>query len=169
MFFCLLKTASKFTQNYRFWHKKWFFFWGGTQALSPHPTPLDIYDASPPHYENCKYAAADRSAKHADNNFQLDIKLQSIISKHRLTLPSGLFGLFNMIIFVLLLNLLASSCGSSFQSALEMTLPSLHYIHSYHCSTHTLCAKKHVTTLLMISWIRSVRLQKFLAHILLRV
>jgi len=43
------------------------------------------------------------------------------------TFPSGLFGLFKIIIFVLLLNLLASSCESSFQSSLERTLPCLHY------------------------------------------
>ena len=43
------------------------------------------------------------------------------------TLPSGLFGLFRRNNFVLLLNLLASSCASSFHSALEMALPCLHY------------------------------------------
>jgi len=52
--------------------------------------------------------------------------LQHIQQTLSFTLPSGLFGLFKMIIFVLLLNLLASSCGSSFQSALDMTLPCLH-------------------------------------------
>jgi len=68
------------------------------------------------------------------NNSILNFRTSLLIfRKHRLTLPSGLFGLFNMSILVLLLNLLASSCGSSFQSALEMTLPSLHYIHSSHC------------------------------------
>jgi len=33
----------------------------------------------------------------------------------------------------------------------------------------TLCSKKHVTTFLMISWSRTVRLQRFLAHLLPRV
>ena len=32
-----------------------------------------------------------------------------------------------------------------------------------------LCSKKHVTTFLMISWRRTVRLQRFLAHLLPRV
>jgi len=37
-------------------------------------------------------------------------------------------------------------------------------------NTHTLCSKKkHVTTFLMISWSRTVCLQRFLAHLLLRV
>jgi len=37
------------------------------------------------------------------------------------------------------------------------------------CPRSTLCSKKHVTTFLMISWSRIVRLERFLAHLLLRV
>jgi len=36
-------------------------------------------------------------------------------------------------------------------------------------SATTLCLTKHVTTLSMISWTRTVRLQRFLAHLLQRV
>ena len=39
-----------------------------------------------------------------------------------------------------------------------------------HCFRYTLCSKKkHVTTFLMIRWSRTVRLERFLAHLLLRV
>ena len=34
---------------------------------------------------------------------------------------------------------------------------------------YTLCSKKHVTTFSMISWSRTIRLQRFLAHLLPRV
>ena len=34
---------------------------------------------------------------------------------------------------------------------------------------YTLCSKKHVTTFLIISWSRTVRLERFLADLLLRV
>jgi len=38
----------------------------------------------------------------------------------------------------------------------------------YTRNIYTLCSKKkHVTTFLMISWNRTVRLQRFLAHLLL--
>jgi len=44
------------------------------------------------------------------------------------------------------------------------------YIDIGYLNLYTLCSKKkHVTTFLMISWSRTVRLERFLAHLLLRV
>jgi len=55
---------------------------------------------------------------------------------------------------------------ASFSSLLPSTFISLVFMVLY---TRTLCSKKHVTTFLVISWTRTVRLQRFLAYLLLRL
>jgi len=52
-----------------------------------------------------------------------------------------------MIIFVLLLNLLANSTGSSFQSALEMTVPCLHYTQCVTAACNFITCHKEISTI----------------------